>query len=430
MVVGAAAAGATAASILSLVNLRHLRRPGRPTTSPRISVLVPARDEADRIGPTLRGLQRLHGVAEILVLDDDSSDGTADLVTAAGLHVIRGGGGPPPGWLGKPWACQRLAQAAHGEILIFLDADVQVQPQAARAAAGLLADLDLVCPYPHQQLRGLLQVLIQPLLQWSWLSFLPLRLAERSAHPLLSAGNGQFLAVRRDAYFAAGGHAAVRDQVLEDLALVRRFKATGHRVAMADGTDLAECRMYADDSELVDGYTKSLHDAFGPGTAALLGVLFVIAKGRLAHLAAVRFTAGDGWIVAAAVSWTAYSVLQQRWASVLTPAARLAAIIAGGLVVLAPFVLYEALTQPPLPWGERAWLLIVLAALLPGVLSYGAYAYLQRELGAARTALLLYLSPVYAAFGAWVVLGETLGPLQIAGTLVILLSVALVTWEK
>lgn len=276
MVVGAAAVGATAASILSLVNLRHLRRPGRPTTSPRISVLVPARDEADRIGPTLRSLQRLHGVAEILVLDDESSDGTADLVTAAGLHVIRGGGGPPPGWLGKPWACQRLAQAAHGEILIFLDADVQVQPQAARVAAGLLADLDLVCPYPHQQLRGLLQVLIQPLLQWSWLSFLPLRLAERSAHPLLSAGNGQFLAVRRDAYFAAGGHAAVRDQVLEDLALVRRFKATGHRVAMADGTDLAECRMYADDSELVDGYTKSLHDAFGPGTAALLGVLYLV----------------------------------------------------------------------------------------------------------------------------------------------------------
>jgi len=161
--------------------------------------------------------------------------------------------------------------------------------------------------------------------------------------------------------------------------------------------------------------------------AALLGVLFVIAKGRLAHLAAVRFTAGDGWIVAAAVSWTAYSVLQQRWASVLTPAARLAAIIAGGLVVLAPFVLYEALTQPPLPWGERAWLLIVLAALLPGVLSYGAYAYLQRELGAARTALLLYLSPVYAAFGAWVVLGETPGWYHLAGGALILPSIWLAT---
>lgn len=274
--VALAAVGAAAATALSLVNLRHLRRPGRAPLPGRISVLVPARDEARRIGPTLRSLQALEGVDEILVLDDDSGDGTADLVAAAGLDVIHGEGGPPPGWLGKPWACHRLAQAARGEILVFLDADVQLRPGAARAAAGLLADLDLVCPYPHQQVTSPLQVLVQPLLQWSWLTFLPLRLAERSSHPLLSAGNGQFLVVRRDAYFAAGGHAAVRDQVLEDLALVRRFKATGHTVAMADGTDLADCRMYADDRELIEGYTKSLHDAFGPGTVVLLACLYLV----------------------------------------------------------------------------------------------------------------------------------------------------------
>lgn len=161
--------------------------------------------------------------------------------------------------------------------------------------------------------------------------------------------------------------------------------------------------------------------------SALLGVLFVIAKGHLADLAAVHFTAGDGWIVAAAVSWTAYSVLQQRWRSVLTPAARLAATIAAGLVVLAPFVWHDALTQPPLPWGGRAWLLVALAALLPGVLSYGAYAYLQHELGAARTALLLYLSPVYAAFGAWAVLGEAPGWYHLAGGALILPSIWLAT---
>lgn len=274
--VALAAVGAAAATALSLVNLRHLRRPGRAPLPGRISVLVPARDEARRIGPTLRSLQALEGVDEILVLDDDSGDGTADLVAAAGLDVIHGEGGPPRGWLGKPWACHRLAQAARGEILVFLDADVQLRPGAARAAAGLLADLDLVCPYPHQQVTSPLQVLVQPLLQWSWLTFLPLRLAERSSHPLLSAGNGQFLVVRRDAYFAAGGHAAVRDQVLEDLALVRRFKATGHTVAMADGTDLADCRMYADDRELIEGYTKSLHDAFGPGTVVLLACLYLV----------------------------------------------------------------------------------------------------------------------------------------------------------
>lgn len=273
--VAGCAAGAAAATALSLLNLRHLRRP-LSTAEAAISVLVPARDEAERIGPTLDSLQRLEGVDEIIVLDDNSHDATAAMVEAAGLHVIRGTEEPPPGWLGKPWACQRLAESARGEVLVFVDADVVLRPDAAIRAAGLLTDLDLVCPYPHQVISSFLQTLVQPLLQWSWLSFLPLRLAERSAHPLLAAGNGQVLAVHRDAYFAAGGHASVRDQVLEDIALVRQFKRAGLRVAMADGTDLADCRMYADDRELVAGYTKSLHDAFGPGTIATLTALYLV----------------------------------------------------------------------------------------------------------------------------------------------------------
>jgi glycosyltransferase involved in cell wall biosynthesis len=239
-------------------------------------VLVPARDEAARIAPTLESLQHLEGVEEIIVLDDNSHDGTADMVEAAGLCVIRGTDEPPSGWLGKPWACQRLADAASGEVLLFVDADVVLRPDAAVRTAGLLTDLDLVCPYPHQEVQGALQHLVQPLLQWSWLSFLPLRLAENTSHPMLSAGNGQLLAVRREAYYRAGGHAAVKDEVLEDLALVRQFKRTGHRTGMADGTDVANCRMYASDSDLVAGYTKSLHDALGPGTVGTLAALYLI----------------------------------------------------------------------------------------------------------------------------------------------------------
>jgi hypothetical protein len=274
--VGVAGALCTAATVLSLVNLRHLRRPSAPGQAADLSVLIPARDEAERIGPTLRSLQDLRADAEILVLDDDSSDGTGGLVRAAGFTVIDGEGAPPAGWLGKPWACQRLADASHGTVLVFLDADVELAPGAARRAAALLDDVDLVCPYPRQIATGALQRLVQPLLQWSWLTFLPLRVAERSAHPMLSAGNGQFLLVRREAYLAAGGHAAVRDQVLEDLALVRRVKQAGFRVAMADGTYLATCHMYADAAGLVDGYTKSLHDAFGPATIALLGFMYLL----------------------------------------------------------------------------------------------------------------------------------------------------------
>ncbi|MDE2398397.1 MAG: DMT family transporter, partial [Burkholderiales bacterium] len=122
---------------------------------------------------------------------------------------------------------------------------------------------------------------------------------------------------------------------------------------------------------------------------ALFGVLLVIAKGDPANLLGVRFVVGDAWILAAAASWVAYSVLLKRWPSGLGPAERLAAIIAGGLLVLAPFTIQESWQAGwPLP-DARALGLIALAAVLPGVLSYGAYSYLQRELGASRTALLL-----------------------------------------
>lgn len=163
--------------------------------------------------------------------------------------------------------------------------------------------------------------------------------------------------------------------------------------------------------------------------AALAGVLFVIARGDPATLLALRFGTGDLWIVAAAVSWSAYSVLLRRWPSQLDPAARLAAIIAGGVLVLAPFTLAEALSwSGPTPLISTGGLVLVaVAAAVPGVLSYTAYSLLQRELGASRTALLLYLSPVYGALLAWVVLGERPGWYHLAGALLILPSIWLAT---
>lgn len=279
----AAAAMCASATALSLVNLRHLRRPDRVDSTARISVLVPARDEAHRIGPTLRSLREQVGVAEVLVLDDNSSDGTAELVEQAGLTVMRGTEEPPAGWLGKPWACYRLAQAASGDVLVFIDADVELVPDACVRAAFLLSDVDLVCPYPRQVVAGPLQRLVQPLLQWSWMTFLPLRLAERNTHPMLAAGNGQFLAVRREVYEACGGHKAVRAEVLEDLALARAVKSAGGRAAMADGTNIASCRMYASDQEMVAGYTKSLHDAFGAPVIGVLTFMYVMPMVGLLH---------------------------------------------------------------------------------------------------------------------------------------------------
>ena len=160
---------------------------------------------------------------------------------------------------------------------------------------------------------------------------------------------------------------------------------------------------------------------------ALAGLLFVIAKGDIAHLLAVRFTTGDLWIVAAAVSWAAYSVLLRLWPSSLGPFERLVVIVLGGVVVLLPFTLLEWWVAHRHPFGPQAALLVVLAAVLPGVLSYGAYSFIQRELGASRTSLMLYLAPVYGAVLAWLVLGEVPGWYHGVGALLILPSIWLAT---
>lgn len=316
-------AGAMAATCHGLVNAGFLRRAPQPTPAPvsppaqpgppgsgpgrttpvRVSVLIPARDEASGIEACLRAVRGQQRIGQILVADDSSADATAALARRAlsgdeRAQVIELGGRrdpgtarsdsmtspagtrPPPGWLGKTWACEQLARRATEPVLIFIDADVLLAPGAIPAIIGLLAEsgLDVVCPYPRQLADGALPRLIQPLLQWSWLTFLPLRVAERSSRPSLTAANGQLLAVRAGAYWRAGGHASVRGEVLEDLALVRAIKAAGGRGGVTDGTSLATCRMYSSGTELADGYSKSLWRAFGTrsGAAATMAGLWLL----------------------------------------------------------------------------------------------------------------------------------------------------------
>ncbi len=261
------------------VNALLLRRPGRAGARPvtqSIAVLLPVRDEAARVEPCLRALLAQRGVPnlEILVLDDGSSDGTPDLVREIGHARLLTGDPLPPGWLGKPHACAQLAAATGAEILVFVDADVVLAPDAVAASVAMLDGFDLLSPYP--KIVG--QSLVQPLLQWSWLTFLPLRAMERSRRPSLAAAGGQFLVVRAAGYRAAGGHVAVRDRVLEDIELARTVKRAGGRIALADGSRLATCRMYGSWRELVDGYAKSLWASFGSpvGAAAVVGLLLVL----------------------------------------------------------------------------------------------------------------------------------------------------------
>jgi drug/metabolite transporter (DMT)-like permease len=160
---------------------------------------------------------------------------------------------------------------------------------------------------------------------------------------------------------------------------------------------------------------------------ALFGVLFVIAKGDPFNLLQVRFARGDLWIASAAVSWVGYSVLLQRWPSVLGAAQRLACITAGGVLVLLPFTALEALLSATPALSSQGLLLIGLAGLLPGFLSYQAYALMVDELGATRASVVMYLAPIYAALLAWWFLGEAPQWFHAAGAALILPSIHLAT---
>jgi Glycosyl transferase family 2 len=330
--VAAGSALAWAGAAHAAVNAALLRRPdpaARLGPDERVSVLLPVRDEAPRVAACLRAMLAQEGVAEVLVLDDGSTDGTGEIARAvAAGHprtTVLDGKPPPAGWLGKPHACRQLADAADpaSTVLVFVDADVVLASGAVVSTVDLLRrhGLDLVSPYPRQVAVTPAERLVQPLLQWSWLTFLPLRLAERSARPSLSAANGQLLAVRRQAYDRAGGHAAVRGEVLDDVALLRAVKAVGGRGGIADGTALATCRMYGGWGELRDGYTKSLWSAFGSPAAAaavmgLLAAAYVLppaaavagsraglagyAAGVTGRVIAARCTGGRSWPDAAA----------------------------------------------------------------------------------------------------------------------------------
>lgn len=282
-------AGSVLAAIVAVHTARNLRAlptptaPAAPVAEP-VSVLVPARDEADHVALTVGSALAQRGVPEleVVVLDDASVDGTGEILDRLAtddprLIALHGSAEPPAGWLGKSWACDRLAATARGTALVFVDADVRLASDAVAAAVQLLrgSSLAMVAPYPRQEAGTWLERLTQPLVTWAWVALLPLAWQQRSTRPSLSAANGQLLVVDAAAYRAIGGHAAVRDRVVEDVALMATMRRNGFRAWTVDGSALAYCRMYDGAGAVVDGYGKSLWAVFGGpvGTVAVVGVL-------------------------------------------------------------------------------------------------------------------------------------------------------------
>jgi hypothetical protein len=254
------------------------------TDVPAVSVLIPARNEAASIGAAVTAALHSEQVTlDVLVLDDHSTDATAAIVRhlAAQDARVRLVTAPPlpPGWCGKQHACAVLVTQATYPLLVFVDADVRLQPQGlARLAAFLqTSGAGLVSGLPRQETGTWLERLLIPLVHFLLLGFLPFWRMRHSRHPAYGSGCGQLFMARRQAYEKAGGHSAIRASLHDGLTLPRVFRSAGFLTDLCDATDIATCRMYRSAREVWHGLAKNATEGLAaprlivPVTLLLLG---------------------------------------------------------------------------------------------------------------------------------------------------------------
>lgn len=233
-----------------------------------VSVLIPARNESDRIAHCLRNLSaQRYPTLEILILDDQSTDNTAEIVKTFvdsddRIRLISGTE-MPDGWLGKHWACQQLFEQATGEILLFVDADTILSPGTVEAAVYEMErrELDLLTAMPRRIAGCLAEKLILPIVDWSVLAWLPLRAAQKYKNPYLSATFGQFMIFRREAYIVIGGHGTIRDDPIDDFGLGRMIKQQGLKWMLFDGSRCIEVLPYKGNIDSLLGVSRSVFPA-------------------------------------------------------------------------------------------------------------------------------------------------------------------------
>jgi Glycosyl transferase family 2 len=334
--------GLVGVAALVAANLR-IFRPAPPALPdpPPVSILIPARDEAAGIEAAARAAcAQTTPEGEVVVLDDGSTDGTAEILArlAAELPRLRvvAGAALPPGWAGKAWACWQLASRhARHDWLLFVDADVRLAPAAAaRALAAARAqDAVFVSAFPRQETKTAGEALLVPLVYLVLLAYLPMALIRRHPMPSLSAACGQFMLVERAAYLAAGGHQAVPATLHDGLKLARRMKAAGFPVGLFDGGDIATCRMYAGFRATWRGFARNAYEALGSPAAlatmvVLNGAFFVLPFVALpvVILTGAGAVATASWGAAAALALGIRTALAVRfgvpaWTVLATPVA-------------------------------------------------------------------------------------------------------------
>ena len=323
-------AGATWAGLVGWLLLRLMRQfrthrnasLGPPTTSteqlPAVAVIVPARNEIGNIAICLAGLTAQRGLTHkppIIVVDDGSQDGTAEAVGKIAQDEPRirliDAGDLPAGWMGKPHACWQGALKSDAEWLCFVDADVRATPDLLRTALAAALDqhIDMLSLNSLQEVGSFWERLIIP-------AGLVLIGCVQDLRPANKAGsneiavNGQVLLIRRDVYFAAGGHAAVRGEICEDKALAMRVRQGGWHYRMLGAEHLARTRMYTSLDTLWEGLAKNATEILGDGPNTVAAAIAALVIGWAAVLMPLLIVlAAIGQPSAAALAGAALALL-------------------------------------------------------------------------------------------------------------------------
>jgi chlorobactene glucosyltransferase len=301
-----------------ILNLRALRRPDRnskiPEPAPLVSVLIPARNEEENIVTCLESLQKQdYPNFEILVLDDNSTDSTAELVSRRAttddrIRLIKGE--PlPEGWAGKPFACYQLAEKAKGSWLLFVDADTTHAPHMLRSVLALALELkpSLLSGFPRQLAISIPEKIGMPVLYFVIMSWMPLWWLQRSREPKPSFAIGQFLLFPREDYWRIGGHKAVGSRILEDVWLgVETVRQGGRHIAI-DLSSVVSTRMYQGVREMWEGLVRSIYAIVAISPAALFGLLIA---GFVFYLAPFYWLWNAYFSIAAPTDWRFIAAFQ------------------------------------------------------------------------------------------------------------------------
>ncbi|MBO2943078.1 glycosyltransferase [Paenibacillus sp. F411] len=327
------------------------RRDASAAPAALISVLIPARNEERNIDDALRSvLASDYPHLEVLVLDDRSEDGTAEAVRRiSGMDSrvkLLEGKEMPDGWSGKVHACHQLSEAAAGEWWLFMDADARLKPGALTWAMQVAErqGRGMITGFPFQVVGTWMEKLIVPLMTFTILCHLPIRWIKRTSHPLLAAAHGAFILVERDSYQRVGGHLGIRNELVDDMALVRSFKRGKEPVQLADIHRHVTMRMYHTSAEVWSGYRKNIFEGLGrsiPLLTAMSLFYFILYVFPVLMLAYSLILAGTDLGSSELMIWSACCVLtgmtvkmaadvnqgQPAWLSIFQPISMLLVIL-------------------------------------------------------------------------------------------------------